>query len=86
MFVQTAEGAKHIAFRAGLGIDLRSLSKEEESGITANLTRVLELLEYDISNPKVAVALFLLSYGGTTYQQYQDALGERVSEDVPERA
>ncbi|MGH8715520.1 MAG: hypothetical protein ACREA9_28990 [Pyrinomonadaceae bacterium] len=71
--VSTVEGAKKLAAEQILGMDWSgaAISNEEEQELIAILTRFLDSVGWDLSNPKASLAMLVLAELRITIRQYK---------------
>jgi hypothetical protein len=70
--VKTVEGAKKIAAEQILGMDWSNaaITSDEELEVTSILTRYLESVGFDLSNPTATLAMLILAEARITFRQY----------------
>ena len=71
--IEGIEGAKKVAVEQLLGMDFSAatITTDEEAELIGILTRFLDSVGWDLSNPKATLAMLLLAEARITLRQYQ---------------
>ncbi len=82
--VEGIEGAKKLAVEQLLGMDFSAakITGEEEAELVGILTRFLDSVGWDLSNPKATLAMLLLAEVRITLRQYQQLRTVKVEDAV----